>query len=267
VRECGERELVLRCAARPYPFEILGMQPGDSLDDVMAALATRSEETRTRESNVISVRSPDGRTFEFTYERFRQIGGLTFNERMAEVDFAESVTASLSSVVMDQRPVSIGRSMRLPTDQLPTAQALQAQMEEAYGPPSQVETSQGNVTIRYAWSDEGFVPDLAGQATRDITVTSNNREIVVPYQPCLRTAGLDYDTDPEYSFGYPCTKELMPGCVAVFTISHSTKPGTAAISFSIVDYDLARQHRAELDRQIVEALTGEEVVAPSELDL
>ena len=39
-----------------------------------------------------------------------------------------------------------------------------------------------------------------------------------------------------------------------------------SISFSLEDYELARQHTAELDRQIVEALTGETVEA-SNMDL
>ncbi len=59
----------------------------------------------------------------------------------------------------------------------------------------------------------------------------------------------------------------MPGCVALFTISHSTKPGTASISFTIRDFDLGRQHRAELDRQIIETLTGEADVEPSKMEL
>ena len=97
----------------------------------------------------ISVQSPDGRSLEFTYERFREIGGLTLNERMAEVGFPENLTASLSSDVMGQRPITVSRSMRLPTGELPTAQALQAQMEETYGAPSKVETSTGSVSITY----------------------------------------------------------------------------------------------------------------------
>ena len=39
------------------------------------------------------------------------------------------------------------------------------------------------------------------------------------------------------------------------------------MSFDLDDFDLARQHRAGLDRQIVEALTGEQDVEPSDMDL
>ena len=46
-------------AKRPYPFEILGLQPGDSLDDVMAVFAERSDIAPTDETEVISVQEPN----------------------------------------------------------------------------------------------------------------------------------------------------------------------------------------------------------------
>ena len=255
-------------AERPYPFEILSLQPGDSLDDVMAVFAERSDTEPSDETEVISVQSPDGRSLEFTYDRNRQIGGLSLNERMAEVNFPENVVAALSSDVMEQRPVSITRSMRLPTGDLPTAQALQAQMEAEYGSPSRVETNNGYVSLTYAWSDEGFIADLDAQTPREITYAGRGgREITESYLPCQRTSGNAYDTTTEYTFDYPRTRELFPGCVAMFRVSHTTKPGTVSISFTLDDFDLARQHRSELDRQIVEALTGEGDVEPSRLDL
>jgi hypothetical protein len=39
-----------------------------------------------------------------------------------------------------------------------------------------------------------------------------------------------------------------------------------SISFALVDYELGRMHMKEFNRQIVEALTGEEVEA-SDMDL
>jgi len=255
-------------AERPYPFEILGLQPGDSLDDVMAVFAERSDTAPSDETEVISVQSPDGRTLEFTYDRNRQIGALSLNDRMAEVDFAENVRATLSSDVMQQRPVSISRSMRLPTGELPTAQALQAQMEETYGPPSRIETNSGYVSLVYAWSDEGFIADLNAQPPREITYTGRGGRVITDsYLPCQRTSGNAYDTTTEYTFDYPRTRELFPGCVAMFRISHTTKPGIVSISFTLDDFDLARQHRTELDRQIVEALTGEANEEPSKMEL
>ncbi|UWR27370.1 hypothetical protein K3757_05365 [Sulfitobacter sp. S223] len=84
----------------------------------MAVMTIRSDDVPPGETDVISVQSLDGRSLEFSYERFRQIGGLTLNERMGKVDFPKNVIASLSSDAMEQRPIAVRRLMRLPTDEL-----------------------------------------------------------------------------------------------------------------------------------------------------
>lgn len=53
----------------------------------------------------------------------------------------------------------------------------------------------------------------------------------------------------------------------MFRVSHTNKPGTTAIGFALTDYELARQHRDETDRETVEFLTGKQTVEPSKLDL
>ncbi|MBQ2262408.1 MAG: hypothetical protein II336_13675 [Loktanella sp.] len=254
-------------AERPYPYEILGMQPGDSLDDVMAVFASRSDEEPTSEGDVITVQSPDGRSFEFTFERHREIGGQTMNERLARIFKPESVRAVLTSDVMEQRPMTLTRSLNQPSGDLPAAQALQAQMEETYGPPSLVETRSGGVTLTYAWGVDGFIPDLEDQTPREITFLRSGFETTDSYVPCLRSGGDAFDTTTEYQFAYPRTRELYPDCVAKFVISYGTGPGNTSISFRLDDFDLARQHREALDSQIIEALTGEQTVKPSDLDL
>ena len=60
-------------AERPYPYETLGLQPGDPLDDVLAVYAERSDAAPTSESEVLRVQSPDGSVFEFTYQLFTRI--------------------------------------------------------------------------------------------------------------------------------------------------------------------------------------------------
>ncbi|TQM93619.1 hypothetical protein [Roseinatronobacter monicus] len=254
-------------AERPYPYAILGIQPGDSLDDVMAVFASRSDEEPTGESDMLTVQSPDGRSFEFTFERYREIGGQTMNERVARIFKPERVRAVLTSDVMEQRPMTLTRSLNQPSADLPTAQALQAQMEETYGPPSLVETRSGGVTLTYAWGTEGFIPDLDGQTPREITFLRSGFETTDSYVPCRRSGGDAFDTTTDYNFAYPRVRELFPDCVAIFTISYGTRSGNTGITFRLDDFDLARQHRDALDSQIIEALTGEQTVEPSNLDL
>jgi len=253
--------------ARPYPYEILGLQPGDPLDDVLAVYAERSDAVPTSESEVLRVQSPDGAVFEFIYQQFSRIGDVGVHGRLANAD-QDQVTATLSSDVMEQRPMAINRSMRQPSETLPEPLELKAQIEGLYGPPSRVEIDGRTMTLTYAWSTEGFIPDLdaVGTLTHEETDTFGGRErtTISEYELCGNAR--HYRNDVSYRFEYPRDEEIKTGCLATFTVTYRGEPGSTRIGFSLVDYELGRQHMAELDRQIVEALTGEEVEA-SDMDL
>lgn len=254
-------------AERPYPYEILGLQPGDPLDDVLAVYAERTEAAPTSEREVLRVQSPDGAVFEFAYQLFSRIGDVGINGRLAKAA-QDQVTATLSSDVMEQRPMAIHRSMRQPSDELPEPLELRAQIEETYGPPSRVEISGREMTLTYAWSTEGFIDDLdaLGPITHEEERTSGGRTStsITEYELCGNAR--HYRNDVTYRFEYPRDEEIKPGCLATYTVSYRGEPGMTSIGFSLVDYDLGRTHMEELDRQIVEALTGEEVDA-SDMDL
>lgn len=253
--------------ARPYPYEILGLQPGDPLDDVFAVYAERSDAAPTSESEVLRVQSPDGAVFEFTYQQFSRIGDVGVHGRLANAD-QDQMTATLSSEIMEQRPMAIHRSMRQPSDELPEPLELKAQIEGLYGPPSRVEIDGRTMTLTYAWSTDGFIPDLdaVGTLTHEETDTFSGRDrtTISEYELCGNAR--HYRNDVSYRFEYPRDEEIKTGCLATFTVTYRGEPGSTLIGFSLVDYELGRQHMAELDRQIVEALTGEEVEA-SDMDL
>ena len=69
-------------------------------------------------------------------------------------------TATLSSDVMEQRPMAMHRSLFQPSDELPESLELRAQIEETYGAPSRIQISGRNMTLTYAWSTEGFIADI-----------------------------------------------------------------------------------------------------------
>lgn len=254
---------------RPYPYEILGMQPGDDLDSVMAVFAERSDEEPATESEAIRVQSPNGRVFEFTNELLRIVGGSSVREAMNNETSDETLKVELASDVLEQRPIVVRRTVRQSPGELPEALALRAQLEETYGPPSKVEMSAvAGMTLIYAWSDEGFIPDLDAQTEREITFTARGgREETASYQPCTGTRRGAFRTATEYRFEHPRNLDIMPGCVAIFRVGHSGKPGQTAISFQITDYELARMNMREIDRQIIEALTSEQDVDASDMDL
>lgn len=250
--------------ARPYPYEILGLQPGDPLDDILSVYAERSDAAPTSESEVLRVQSPDGNVFEFTYQKFTRIGDVGINGRLAKAD-QDQVTAILSSDVMEQRPMAIHRSIRQPSDQLPEPLELKAQIEETYGPPSRVAINGREMTLTYAWGEDGFIADLNAlpPLVHEETFTSGSVRRS-EYELCGNAQ--HYRNNVEYRFAHPRDEDIKTGCVATFTVRYRGEPGSTVIGFSLEDFELGRQHMAELDRQIVEALTGQEVEA-SDMDL
>jgi len=254
-------------AERPYPYEVLGLQPGDPFDDVLAVYAERSDAAPTNESEVLRVQSPDGAVFEFTYQQFSRIGDVGVNGRLAGAA-QDQVTATLSSDVMEQRPMAIHRSIRQPSDELPEPLELKAQIEATYGPPSRVEINGRTMTLTYAWSTEGFIEDLdaLGILTHEETTTLGGRERTTSSEYELCGNGGHYRNTVDYRFEYPREQSIKIGCLATFRVSYRGEPGMTSIGFALVDYELGRMHMEELDRQIVEALTGEEVEA-SDMDL
>lgn len=251
-------------AERPYPYEILGLQPGDPLDDVLAVYAERSDAAPTSESEVLRVQSPDGHVFEFTHQLYSRIGDVGVNGRLAKMD-QDQITARLSSDVMEQRPMAIHRSIRQPSDQLPEPLELKAQIEETYGQPSRVEINGRDMKLTYAWSTEGFIPDLAALPPAIHTETTASGSVrQTEYELCGNAQ--HYRNDVSYRFAYPRDEDIKPGCLATFTVTYRGEPGSTVIGLSLVDYELGRIHMVELDRQIVEALSGEDVEA-SDMDL
>ena len=254
-------------ADRPYPYEILGLQPGDPLENVLAVYAERSDAAPTSESEVLRVQSPDGSVFEFTYQLFSRIGDVGINGRLAGVA-QDQVTATLSSDVLEQRPMAIHRSIRQPSDELPEPLELKAQIEQTYGPPSRVAINGREMALTYAWSTEGFVPDLdaLGPITHEEVRTFAGRETTTITEYELCGLAQHYRNNVEYRFEYPRDELIKPGCLATFTVSYREEPGMTSIGFSLVDYEIGRLHMSELDRQIVGALTGKDVEA-SDMDL
>lgn len=252
---------------RPYPYKILSLQPGDPIEDVITVYAERSDDAPTSEREVVRVQSPEGNVFEFAYQLFTRIGDVGINGRLAGVA-QDQVTARLSSDVMEQRPLAIYRSMRQPSEELPEPLELKAQLEELYGPASRVTVAGREMVILYAWSEDGFITDLdaLGPLTHEETRTSGNRTSTLSTQYEICGTAQHYTNTIDYRFRYPREKQIRPGCIATFTVTHRGEPGMTSISFELVDFELGRRHEQELDRQIVEALTGEEVEA-SDMDL
>lgn len=252
---------------RPYPYEILGLQPGDPLADVTAVFDERSGDAPTSETQTVRVQSSDGVVVAFNYDVFTRIGDIGVSGRMAKAP-EDMVTATLATGVMEQRPMAIYRSIRQPSDQLPEPLELKTQIEETYGPPSRVEITDRAMTLTWAWAtdtDTGFIPDLDALPKQRVTEEISSG---VTRGASFRTCDDSrvHDNDVMYRFHDQRDKDIKPGCLATFTVSYQGDPGLTSIGFALVDFELGRMHRQELDRQIIEALMGEDVTS-SDMDL
>lgn len=254
-------------ADRPYPYQILGLQPGDAFADVLELYKDRSDQAPTSESDVIRVQSPNGKVFEFTYQRYSRIGDVGVSGRLSGLA-QDQITARLASEVMEQRPLAIHRSIRQPSDSLPEPLELKAQLEGLYGPPSRIKFQYNEIVLLYAWGEDGFIAGLDGRdpLIHEERRTTGNRISTRQTEYELCGAAQHYTNTIEYRFRHPREKQIRPGCIATFKVTHNGEPGMTSISFSLVDYELGRLHEAELDRQIIEALTINDVQA-SDMDL
>lgn len=243
---------------RPYPYAILDIQPGAEATEAASMFGERMMLIMEPEQVALRVESGEGRAFALTFDQKLVTQGVGLHTRMGQAPFAD-MQATLATEAMGGRVLSIQRTFREPNDNLPEPAAILAQLEGLYGPPSK-RTTEG---AAWAWGEDGFIPDLDDQPVQELnTIDSNNNSRTTQHRPCT-----GYNGDAEYNFRQHRETTIAPGCVALFSFIYRGGAQLSTVSFSLTDFDLVRQHVAEVDRQVIEALTSENAVAPSNLDL
>lgn len=244
---------------RPYPYAILDIQPGAEAMEASSMFGERMMLILVPEQVALRVENGEGRAFALTFDQKLVTQGVGLHTRKGRDPYAE-ITATLATEAIGGRVLQIRRTIREPNENLPEPAALIAQLEERYGPPSKRDGS----SATWAWGEEGFIPDLDGQPLHEITTVSQfGSRKTIQYRPC--TTG--FSADAEYRFRQHRETPIMPGCTALFTVGVSGGAQLSTVSFSLTDFDLIRQHVAEVDRQILEALTTDAPVAPADMDL
>ena len=244
---------------RPYPYAILDIQPGAEAMEASSMFGERMMLILVPEQVALRVENGEGRAFALTFDQKLVTQGVGLHTRMGRDPYAE-ISATLATEAMRGRVLQIRRTTREPNENLPEPAALIAQLEERYGPPSK-RTAYG---ATWAWGDAGFIPDLDGQPLHEITTVDRfGSRKTTQYRPC--SGG--FSGDAEYRFRQHRETPIMPGCTALFSVSFNGGAQTSTISFSLTDFELIRQHVAEVDRQIIEALTDDAPVAPAGMDL
>lgn len=251
--------------ARPYPYKLLGLRPGDPVNDLAALFNERSEAAPTQTERRLRIQSPQGKAFDLQYEATREIGDVGVEGRLANAP-QDHITAFLATEAFGKRPLALFRVLKVPTEKAPAPAALRAQMEELYGQPSKAEMQEQSMTLVYAWRTDGFIADLEDQPVQTfVEELGGNRTSEREFRTCA--AGGPFNTSVEYAFKSPrrAEDEIMPGCIATYEITYQGGPEISTIKFALKDYDLARLHQAEVDRQIMEALSSP--TSKSDMDL
>jgi hypothetical protein len=227
--------------ARPYPYKILDIQPGQIAADIVPQIEEHLGGSLAPVIMQQAVTSPEGRQFEADITTGFETLGVSLHTRMGEQPY-EEVLLTTATPVLEGRVIKIWRNMRQPNADLPDPAELTAQLEALYGLPSWVgPDSIGARMVKYVWTPSG---QLAPQQE----------------EPC---SGANY---LGYSFDNDRKPVAPPECSAVFTMSHETKAGQSTVRFSLIDFDLARQDLEETDRQILEQIS-DEGVQPSDMKL
>ena len=251
--------------ARPYPYSLLGLRPGDPVSDLAALFAERSEPTPTQTERRLRIQSPQGKAFDLRYEATREIGDVGMQGRLANAP-QDHITAFLATEAFGKRPLALFRVLKVPTEKAPDPAALRAQMEGLYGQPSKAEMQGQSMNLIYAWGTDGFIADLEGQPMQTfVEDLGGNRTSERQFRTCAARG--PFNTSVEYAFKSPrrAEDEIMPGCIATYEITYQGGPEISTIKFALKDYDLARLHQMEVDRQIMAALSSS--IPASDMDL
>ncbi len=183
--------------ARPYPYKILDIQPGQIGVDIVPQIEQHLGGSLTPVIMQQAVTSPQGRQFEADITTGYETMGVSLHTRMGEQPY-EEVLLTTATPVLEGRVIKIWRNMRQPNADLPDPAELTAQLEDLYGPPSWVGPDPIRArTIKYVWTPSG---QLAPQQE----------------EPC---SGSNYGG---YSFDNDREPVAPPECSAVFTMTDFT---------------------------------------------
>ena len=238
---------------RPYPYAVLGQQPGGLPGPTHEALKAElgADILLRPEEIVMQLPAPDGRIFEFTFPQYLQTPRPVYAGLGGDDETYDRFGLLLATDALEGRVLGISRNLRAPNTEVPDFAALRAQLVGLYGEPSD-ERDDGRVRVMiWAWADDGFIEDLHGQPERSMQFETATGEIVpVDYRPCVKRN----EADLQYGFAYPRKGPAYPGCVATYAVAHTTDMGFSTIDFSVSDFELGRLHREAADAQLIDWL-------------
>ena len=239
-------------------YSILGVAPGQTSDEAAKAFLAQFDQPLVDELATLNVRSSNGREFRYEYAQRMLSPWVTPVLRMGQEPY-EEVTLSLATGVLEGRVLGVQRTIVAVGNDRPFAEAVFAQVKEAFGPPSYERLDSFESHLLYLHSSDGFISNLNNLDTQIVAQSGQGN-----LRSSTGVAGGQFDTETPcvttigqpaiYQFKSPRIDDPLAGCDLVFHVQVQAAGGKTTVRFDLVDFALVRLNRDETDRQILEAL-------------
>ncbi|MCO7728997.1 hypothetical protein NJB93_20770 [Brucella intermedia] len=231
--------------------DILGLRPGDTIEDVKAKLKAEFPDQGEPEERRLKswAATPEGARVDIEFVNQVQLGG---------------VSVYFASEVYDNRALAIERSLRF--DQFTTADVFRKQVAEKYGRPSIVDESGNEPTLYYIYANGRLLSEADAPKPKEncdrINDNCDHVEIQkspetgmdarVSQKPCAAFffAG-EWEILGRYKVGQhtPVIDDQCDGIMQV-SMGRSTTGGLSSAGFTFVDVRRAYGHQVALDAAI-----------------
>jgi hypothetical protein len=238
-------------------FDILGIHPGDTIEDVKTKLKAEFPDGREPEETRLkgSVSTPEGARAEIEFVN-EIASGTSDGKNQVYVNFA--------SEVYDNRALSIRRIVGFET--FTTADVFRKQVAEKYGQPSIVEDEGGFLKLYYLYANGRLVSDADAPKTKEncnrvnegslcdyveVQRSSDNRNIEFAQKPCAAFFHSQWQHLGKYQVGERNSVIKDDQCDGIMVVSMSTfQPELNSAEFTLVDVKRAYGHQTALDAAI-----------------
>lgn len=234
---------------RPYDFTILGVKPGMPIEDALALVEEHLGKELSPVGGTLQVTSPDGTVFRTELRVGYETPGISFFLRNQSQEPFDNIKIDVSTPATGSVVTAIQREVRVSASDGPDGAALQAQLEDLYGPPSDLPG--GSLGQKWRWAqDLSFAPIPMPE----------------PYDPYSYQA-CNHSLPNDGRYAYQLNPALGEGrkCGVSYTAEHLPKGDTITMNFRLIDHNLVVQDHDAANAQIDGKLNAD--TQPSDMKL
>ncbi|KAB2695360.1 hypothetical protein F9K79_18795 [Ochrobactrum sp. Kaboul] len=239
-------------------FDILGIRPGDTIEDVKVKMKAKfSEITQPEETRLKgSVSTPEGARVEMEF--VNEIAFVT-------PDSKNQVYVNFASEVFDNRVTAIRRTVHF--DAFTTAEIFRKQVAEKYGQPSIVQDENGFLNLYYLYASGRLMSEADAPKTKENCKYLNQgslcdyvekkpspetgKTLEIAQRPCAAFFHSNWQSIGKYRFDQRYSVIEDDQCDGIMLVSMSTnQPELNSADFTLVDVKRAYGHQTALDAAI-----------------